>query len=120
MTLRSGLEFSELIFIIDWLFILASDKARFFTCDVPLAPLTPDARPIKVDLKDYHNPELELSFPISPICMLIMRGNYLPKAPIYANDGLVNEINRRIFPIVDRYVFCSSEAQAKWALKQRE
>ncbi len=119
LTLRAGLEFSKLIFSMHWLFVLSNEKAYFFTCDVPVALLTPDAKPRKVDFECAHNPELEMSFPISPSCMLLLRDHEFPDSLISAGDDVVNEMNWRIFPVADRYVFCSSEQQGRWALEQR-
>ena len=119
MVLRAGIEFSKLIFTMHWLFVLSTEKACFFTCDVPVALLTPDAKPRKVDLEGAHNPELEMSFPISPSCMLLLQDHGFPEALASAGDDVVNEINRRIFPVIDRYVFCSSGHQGRWAIEQR-
>lgn len=119
LTLRAGLEFSKPIFLMHWLFVLSTEKARFFTCDVPMALLSPDAKPRKVNLEGAHNPELEMSFPISPSCMLLFRDHDFPESLVSVGDEAVNEINRRVFPVVDRLVFCSSEQQGRWALEQR-
>ncbi|MFC1968077.1 DUF4238 domain-containing protein [Chloroflexota bacterium] len=116
-TLRAGLEFSKLIFTMRWLFVVAVENTHFFTCDMPLALLTPDAKPREVDFDDFHNPELEMAFPISPLCILLMRDHDFPETIAYVADDVVNEINRRIIPVVDRYVFCSSERQGRWALE---
>ncbi|MBM4432652.1 MAG: DUF4238 domain-containing protein [Chloroflexi bacterium] len=119
VTIKAGLELSELIFLMRWLFVLSAKEACFFTCDVPVALLTPDAKPRKVDFKGFQNPEIEISFPISPSCMLLLRNRDFPESSVSVGDDVVNEINRRIFPVVDRYVFCSSEQQGRWALAQR-
>lgn len=119
LTLKGGLGFSKPIFLMHWLFVLSIGEARFFTCDVPVALLSPDAKPRKVDLDGAHNPELEISFPISPSCLLLLRDYDSPESLVSIGDNVVNEINRRVFPVVDRFVFCSSEQQGRWALEQR-
>lgn len=117
-TLKSGLAFSVLIFAMQWLFVIAGEESRFFTSDVPVALLTPDAKPRKIDFEGSRNPELEISFPISPSCILFLREQEFPETVAFAGDDVVNEINRRIFPVVDKYVFCSSEQQGRWVLAQ--
>jgi len=120
MVLRAGIEFSKLIFTMNWLFVLSAEKARFFTSDTPVALLTPDAKPRRIDLKGSQNPELKIFFPISPLLsVLLLRDQKFPAHVAFADDDFVNEINRGIFPVVDRHVFCSSEQQGLWALKQR-
>ena len=118
MTLKSGLAFSVLIFAMQWLFVIAREELRFFTSDVPVALLTPDAKPRRIDFDAYYNSELEISFPISPSCILLLREQEFPENVAFAGDDVVNEINRRIFPVADKYVFCSSEQQGRWVLAQ--
>jgi len=50
--------------------------------------------------------------------ILFLRDHGFPEALASAGDDVVNEINRRNFPVIDRYVFCSSEQQGQWALEQ--
>jgi hypothetical protein len=119
LTLKAGLELSKPIFLMHWLFILSIEKAHFFTCDVPMALLSPDAKPRGMDLDGARNPELEMSFPISPSCMLLLRDQDFPEYLVSIGDDAVNEVNRRVFPAADRFVFCTSEQQGRWALSQR-
>ena len=117
-TLQAGLQFSKLIFVMHWLFVIATEETRFYTSDVPVALLTPDAKPRKIDFEGSRNPELELSFPISPSCILFLREQEFPETVAFTGDDVINEINQRIFPVVDKHVFCSSEQQGRWVLEQ--
>lgn len=118
MTLNVGLEFARIIFGMNWSFVIATEGASFFTSDSPVALLTPDAKPRRIDFKNGRNPELEISFPISPSCSLLLHQHEVSESVVSIGAEQINEVNRRTFPVVARYVFCSSEQLGKWALKQ--
>lgn len=116
--LRSGLEFSRIMLTMNWLFVTTTQEECFFTSDMPVALLTPDGKPRKVDFESGCNPEPEIYFPISPSSILLLQ-HKAPENVVSVDADKVKEINRRIFPTIDRYAFCSSEQQGKWALEQR-
>ncbi len=118
--LKLGLEMARTIFAMNWTFILASGKVTFFTSDNPVGLLTKDAKPVRIR-PDELNPSLEISFPVAPTCALLMHP--YPETPdldiVTASAEATIEMNRRVFPTVQQYIFCSAQEQAEWALKQR-
>jgi len=63
VALEAGLEFARVAFAMNWSFVIAAKGASFFTSDQPVALLTPDAKPRKIDFGSGRNPELEMSSP---------------------------------------------------------
>lgn len=118
ITLKAGLEFAGFVFGMDWSFVIAAGGASFFTSDHPVALLTPDAKPRKIDFESGRSPELEMSFPISSSCTLLLHQQELSENILFVDNEQVREINRRTFPVVDRYVFCSNGQLGEWALEQ--
>lgn len=117
VTLRAGLDFTRVVFAMNWLYVVATEGASFFTSDQPVALLTPDAKPRKIDFRSGRNPELEISFPISPSCTLLLHQHKVPGNIVSVDKEQVRKINRRVFPTVDRYVFCSSKQLGEWVLE---
>jgi hypothetical protein len=115
-TLRAGLNiFAPLIFVMRWTFVLASDRGTFFTSDNPVALLSPDAQPIPINLESISE-ELEISFPISPSCVLLAHSHDEHIRLLTATSDTITEINRRVFPTVKRFIFCSTRELGNWAL----
>jgi len=117
-TMEAGLEFARIVFEMNWSVLLAAEGSSFFTSDQPVALLTPDARPRKLDRRTGRIPELEMSFAVSPACSLLLHQEKVQEHIVSLDGEQVAEINRRTFPVVNRYVFCSSEQLGKWALGQ--
>ena len=115
----AGLAFSRI-----WMFVLAEEVSTFFTSDNPVSLLSPDSKSIKIDFNG-RNEFLEIVFPISSSCALLMHAHY--KHPnihsaevVTVNEKAVIELNRRRLPTVGRLIFCSSEKQAKLVLSQSQ
>ncbi len=119
--LRLGLEMAEIIFAMNWSFILAPSGSAFFTSDNPVGLLTPDAKSVKIRRGEL-NQRLEISFPLVPSCALLAH-MYLEIPDLDVISVKVDEViemNRRVFPTVQRCVYCSTEEQSKWVLTQNK
>jgi Protein of unknown function (DUF4238) len=126
-TLKVGLEFAELIFGMQWQFLLASSEGTFFASDNPARLMSPNAKPLKIKFGEL-NEELEVSFPISATCCLWMHSHGVAENPdmdigsneiAEINETDIDKVNWSILPTIERYAFCSSENQARWILEQK-
>ncbi len=115
LAMKATLDVSEAIFTRSWTFLHATGPETFFTSDNPVVLLTPDGKP-SANLDE----RVEISFPISPSCMLsIHMESGARNRGIAVDTATVYEINKRMLPTAKRYVFCSTKKQGEWALSQR-
>ncbi len=117
LALRMGFTLAELIARMRWTYFLAAEGSSFFTSDNPVALLSPNGKSIKIDFRG-RNSDLEISFPISPSCTLLIHDHDRPQNIISVNASIVSKINASLLPSIHRYAFCSTEQQGQWLLDQ--
>ncbi len=113
-----GHKFSSLIFGMNWLFLITRESGAFFTSDNPARLLSPKSESATID---FNKPDvnLEISFPISPSCALIASYHNDSQYSIVSVDsGTVDELNKRVLPTVDKYIYCCKKEQAVQILSQ--
>src|SRR5512138_3794763 len=107
-----GHKFSFLIFGMNWVFLVTKESEAFFTSDNPARLLSPKPESASIDFSK-PDPNLEISFPISPFCALLASYHNVSQYRVISVDSpTVNELNRRVLPTVDKYIFCCKQEQA--------
>ena len=114
-----ALKFVPVVGATRWTIFLAPDDLGFVTTDQGVALLTSDAKSIDIDFKTFHNPGLEIYVPISRDYALLMHQTTTPEGIVSLDKSSIREIQRRVLPTVDRYVFASAKRDAEWALDSR-
>jgi hypothetical protein len=131
-TVAFALEFIPRICDMSWEFVVSKGDREFFTSDHPVNILTrggqaPDLPPRGMDVSQLLEAffrQVEIFFAASPSCGLVLR-NYgtrdgrlwLPRKR--GDTEYVGCINTHVLPAVRKYLFCSSEGLAGWAIKHR-
>lgn len=123
-SINLGIDFAELVFAMRWVFLLTTGDTKYFTSDNPVALLSPDAKPLSIKFGEL-NEDLEIYFPISSDCAMLMHSHDVVQNPdigkneiVQVDNDTVENINWGIFPTIDKYAYCSSEEQANWVLNQ--
>jgi len=116
-TLELAHKYAEMIFIeMYWLFLLVEREASLLTSDHPV--FTGKAQ--QMSSGGRRIPEHEIAFPISPSGLLLLH-QYERLRVVEGIDALVGDrvdkVNHITLRNANRYVFCSSEQQGKWALE---
>ncbi len=116
-TIKFGIDAAQHIFGKKWMFLTTSGNATFFTSDNPVGLLTPDATPPR-GKQPLADKKLEISFAISPSIAILMHSHDEHEDNVEVNATTVIEMNRRVFPTIQRYAYTSRCSQAEWALSQ--
>jgi hypothetical protein len=111
-SLKIGVDFAELVFGMTWVFLFTKSQSKFFTSDNPVSLLS-DNKPLKIEFGGI-NTDLEIAFPISPSCALLAHNHDRRNGIIVEIDSdTVDKLNWKVFHTISRYIFCSTQIQAK-------
>ena len=109
------MDFAELIFGMTWAFFVTSDELKFFTSDNPVMLLS-DNKPLEIQFKGA-NDDLGIAFPISPSCALLAHNRDRREEIFEIDSADVDKWNWRVFHTISRYIFCSTDVQARYLLE---
>lgn len=116
-TFEFGLYAAEHIFEKRWMFLKNSGKQSFFTSDNPVGLLTPDAKPPRGQVP-FRDKRLEISFAVSPSIAILMHSHDEHEDIIEVDDATVIDMNRRVLPTVERFVYAAGQSQVEWVRDQ--
>lgn len=110
-TLKAGTDFAELISSMTWTFFVTNGSSKFFTSDNPAMPLS-DNKSLKNEFKS-NNKDLQIAFPISPACALLVHNHNHREGIIEIDSDIVDKLNWKSLGTINRYIFCSTKIQAE-------
>ncbi|MCK4306347.1 MAG: DUF4238 domain-containing protein [Candidatus Eisenbacteria sp.] len=117
-TIHNALVLAPAVFATRWTLFTteATGGSGFMTADQPVCLRFPGARRTPIDSEKAENPDLEISFPISPSVLLVAhQHNEWPKSRRVAASEAAN-INCGMLPVVEKYVFSSHERLGRTSL----
>ena len=115
--LHNSLLFLPLLLNMEWTFLEAAGQAAFMTGDHPVCLRSLGARQIPIDTQAFDNPDLEVTFPISPSMLLLAHQHPGRPSSGRPSDAAIANINAGMLPCLTRYVYSSRKPDAELALE---
>ena len=117
--IHNALRFARVIFAAEWTFLISDGPSTFVTADQPVCLRSPGAKRLHIDTENAINPDLEITFALSPSCLLIAHQHTGWPQVRGADLAEVQNINCGMMPVADRYVFAAQRSDAALALEMR-
>ena len=114
MFMLHGHTLGEIIYQMNWIFVEATERFKFITCDNPVLDVDPTYNPNNFynSISGLGNKNIELTFPISSeLALLASWDNNRKECFIPGNNQLIKDFNKRAVMSARRFIYVSEKKE---------